>query len=359
MRGTGIADGHGPFVRPSTTTAAALEAERERVIAGRRPTWTAQRSEIARLARGDPLARALTGAVACRQKPRGRLQGQRRMGHTLAGRRQAPPQVRVPHQDRSEGLLPQRDRPTPGPRRTVPRDHARPVLRPVPGPVGPDRHRPHQGRRCGNASPPHAATSKGGRSPNSRAPPRISPRGARASPTRQPLPADARAPADTRRRRPLGIHHPQPRRPRRPKPRTPQRGAPPVHARRTRRARPRTRTRQRTARHLRGRDGLRTNEWTAVERRDIVRGEKPAVLVQRRFSDGVETPYPKTSRRRVPLTPRALEAVEACRPGWTRRSCSPPVRAGISASTTGGHATGTPRSKPPGYREKRRLPPPP
>jgi integrase len=60
--------------------------------------------------------------------------------------------------------------------------------------------------------------------------------------------------------------------------------------------------------------GLRTNEWTAVERRDIVRGEKPAVLVQRRFSDGVETPYPKTSRRRVPLTPRALEAVEALPP---------------------------------------------
>jgi integrase len=60
--------------------------------------------------------------------------------------------------------------------------------------------------------------------------------------------------------------------------------------------------------------GLRTNEWTAVERRDIVRGEKPAVVVQRRFSDGVETPYPKTQRRRVPLTPRAIEAVDSLPP---------------------------------------------
>jgi integrase len=60
--------------------------------------------------------------------------------------------------------------------------------------------------------------------------------------------------------------------------------------------------------------GLRTNEWTAVERRDIVRGAKPAVIVQRRYSDGVLTPYPKTQRRRVPLTPRALAAVDAIPP---------------------------------------------
>ena len=54
--------------------------------------------------------------------------------------------------------------------------------------------------------------------------------------------------------------------------------------------------------------GLRTNEWAALERRDIDQAGR-AVAVQRRVSDGVVTPYPKTerSRRRVPLTARALD----------------------------------------------------
>jgi integrase len=61
--------------------------------------------------------------------------------------------------------------------------------------------------------------------------------------------------------------------------------------------------------------GLRTNEWAAVERRDIDR-DGPAVAVQRRVSDGVMTPYPKTarSRRRVPLTPRAVETIDRLPP---------------------------------------------
>ena len=59
--------------------------------------------------------------------------------------------------------------------------------------------------------------------------------------------------------------------------------------------------------------GLRTNEWTALERRDIDR-LNPAVGVARRFADGTLTPYPKTSRRRVPLTPRAVEALELVPP---------------------------------------------
>jgi len=56
--------------------------------------------------------------------------------------------------------------------------------------------------------------------------------------------------------------------------------------------------------------GLRTNEWIALERRDIDR-LNPAVAVQRRVSGGRLTPYPKTerSRRRVPLTPRATDAL--------------------------------------------------
>lgn len=55
--------------------------------------------------------------------------------------------------------------------------------------------------------------------------------------------------------------------------------------------------------------GLRTNEWTAAERRDIDR-RNPAVAVARRFAEGRLTPYPKTARRRVPLTPRALDALD-------------------------------------------------
>jgi integrase len=61
--------------------------------------------------------------------------------------------------------------------------------------------------------------------------------------------------------------------------------------------------------------GLRTNEWAATERRDIDRtGKHPAVIVQRRVRDGVVTPYPKTQRRRVPLSDRAVAAIEAMPP---------------------------------------------
>ncbi|HEY2657255.1 MAG TPA: site-specific integrase [Solirubrobacteraceae bacterium] len=54
--------------------------------------------------------------------------------------------------------------------------------------------------------------------------------------------------------------------------------------------------------------GLRTNEWAALERRDIDK-RNPAVAVTRRYAGGVLTPYPKTARRRVPLTPRAFAAL--------------------------------------------------
>jgi integrase len=61
--------------------------------------------------------------------------------------------------------------------------------------------------------------------------------------------------------------------------------------------------------------GLRTNEWVALERRDIDRTGR-ALTVQRRFADGVLTGYPKTerSRRRVPLTGRAVTAIESLPP---------------------------------------------
>jgi integrase len=61
--------------------------------------------------------------------------------------------------------------------------------------------------------------------------------------------------------------------------------------------------------------GLRTNEWAALERRDIDH-VGAGVMVQRRVADGVVTPYPKTerSRRRVPLSKRALAAYKRLPP---------------------------------------------
>jgi integrase len=61
--------------------------------------------------------------------------------------------------------------------------------------------------------------------------------------------------------------------------------------------------------------GLRTHEWTAVERRDLDRSG-PAIAVVRRVVDGQHVPYPKTerSRRRVPLTARALAALDTLPP---------------------------------------------
>lgn len=61
--------------------------------------------------------------------------------------------------------------------------------------------------------------------------------------------------------------------------------------------------------------GLRPEEWIALERRDVDRAG-PALTVQRKFANGALTPYPKTSqsRRRVPLTTRAFQALEALPP---------------------------------------------
>jgi integrase len=57
--------------------------------------------------------------------------------------------------------------------------------------------------------------------------------------------------------------------------------------------------------------GLRTAEWVGLERRDIDKQAR-SVAVQRRVADGIVTPYPKTvrSRRSVPLTQRALDALD-------------------------------------------------
>jgi integrase len=76
--------------------------------------------------------------------------------------------------------------------------------------------------------------------------------------------------------------------------------------------------------------GLRTNAWVALERRDIDRIGK-AVAVQRRASDGVVTPYPKAerSRRRVPLTTRALVALDQLSPRIDTPLMFPAPRGGL------------------------------
>jgi integrase len=75
--------------------------------------------------------------------------------------------------------------------------------------------------------------------------------------------------------------------------------------------------------------GLRTNEWTALERRDLDRSG-PAVLVQRRYAGGRLTPYPKTvgSRRRVPLSARALDALARIPPRLDSKLVFPAARGG-------------------------------
>jgi integrase len=61
--------------------------------------------------------------------------------------------------------------------------------------------------------------------------------------------------------------------------------------------------------------GLRPEEWIALERRDIDRAGR-ALAVQRKYAKGVMRPYGKShrARRRVPLTAKALAAIEQLPP---------------------------------------------
>ena len=66
--------------------------------------------------------------------------------------------------------------------------------------------------------------------------------------------------------------------------------------------------------------GLRTNEWTANERRDMDR-HNPAVAVARRFAEGGSRRI-RRPRAGACRYPRAIEALELVPPAWTRQCCS-------------------------------------
>ena len=96
--------------------------------------------------------------------------------------------------------------------------------------------------------------------------------------------------------------------------------------------------------------GLRTNEWVALERRDVDRPGR-AVTVQRRYADGVLTAVPEdgavasTGAADRAGARRARRAAAAARHAARVPGAA---RAATSRSTTGAPASGTTRSTPPG-----------
>ena len=75
--------------------------------------------------------------------------------------------------------------------------------------------------------------------------------------------------------------------------------------------------------------GLRPCEWIALEHRDVDRNAK-VLYVEREHVNGETKPYGKTaaSRRRVPLTQKALDALDALPPRLDTALQFPAVRGG-------------------------------
>ena len=76
--------------------------------------------------------------------------------------------------------------------------------------------------------------------------------------------------------------------------------------------------------------GLRPEEWQALERRDVDRAAG-VLTVRRTVSSGEVVEIAKTarSRRQVPLSPRALEAIDALPPRLDSRYLIPALRGGV------------------------------
>ena len=77
--------------------------------------------------------------------------------------------------------------------------------------------------------------------------------------------------------------------------------------------------------------GLRPSEWATLERRHVDRARRVLTV------NGTKT---RGSRREVPLTLRAIAALDRSPAGSTRRSCSLPIAAACSISTTGAGGPG-------------------
>ncbi len=102
--------------------------------------------------------------------------------------------------------------------------------------------------------------------------------------------------------------------------------------------------------------GLRPEEWGALERRDIDR--RGGVLnVRRTISSGEVVELAKTdkSRRQVPLSARALGALDALAPRLDTPLIFPSPAGRSSTSTTSGAASGRPRSPRQAWRKPARI----
>jgi integrase len=98
--------------------------------------------------------------------------------------------------------------------------------------------------------------------------------------------------------------------------------------------------------------GLRPSEWIAIQHADVQR-EHGVLVIERSVSRGRLKAYGKTarSRRRVPLSRRALEALDSLpRDVSTPASSSLRLAGSTSTSRTGAAVTGTRRSRPPASR---------
>ena len=92
--------------------------------------------------------------------------------------------------------------------------------------------------------------------------------------------------------------------------------------------------------------GMRPEEWQALERRDIDR-RAGILTVRRTVSSGEVVDRAKTerSRRQIPLTSRALDALDALPPRLDTQLIFPAPGGALLTSTTGDAACGLPQSR--------------
>ena len=146
----------------------------------------------------------------------------------------------------------------------------------------------------------------------------------RLHPGAAPVSACGRDAAGARGRRPLRISDPQPREARRAEPDARAAGDPRLHACRADAITEELGAVEAAAVRFAAATGLRPSEWASVERRDVDKARRVVLVRGTRLR----------SRREVPLTTAALQALDRCLPGWTAATCSRP-RGGAPAGEPG------------------------